>query len=132
MSGKFFDQLLIFVNLHEHVKNRFIPPVYSSDTVSFRVPKPDWPCQFLTKLTQKNLNHLLIYVNFCQHAKNQSIPSVHSGDTVNFWVQRPNWPHPFWPCPTKRFSINFWFLWICTNKQSITLFNQFVLEKWLI
>ena len=31
----FFDKLLIFVNLYEHVKNQFISSTHSSDKVNF-------------------------------------------------------------------------------------------------
>ena len=41
-TQQFFDQLLIFVNLHQHTRNQFILSVHFSDTVNFRVQRPDW------------------------------------------------------------------------------------------
>ena len=52
-QSKNFDQPLTVINLHEHVKNQFIPFVNSSDTVDFRVPSHDWPHPFLTTPTPK-------------------------------------------------------------------------------
>ena len=92
---KVFDQLLIFVNLYQHVKNQLfnlfvlkiqsilicmilyqnqlIPSVHSSDTVSFRDQRPDWPHSFLTMSNQKIFDQLLIFVNLYQHAKNEVV-----------------------------------------------------------
>ena len=73
-SQKFFDQLLIFVNLYQHAKNQFIPSVHSSDTVNFKVPSYDWPHPFLTMPTPKTFK--LIFMKLYQHAKNKLIPLV--------------------------------------------------------
>ena len=68
---KIFDQLLLFVIMDQDEKNQFMPSAHSSDKVSVRVPSPDCPHPFLTKLTTKILNHLLICVKLYQQAKNQ-------------------------------------------------------------
>ena len=96
-----------------------------------RVLLTDWPHPLLTMFNPKIFNHLFISINLCQHAKNQLTPSINSEDTVNFRVQRPDWPHPFLTMPNQKFSINFYFLWICINKQRPTIFHLLVLDKWL-
>ena len=121
-----------FLNFYQHAKNQHIPSVQSSDIVNFRVPSRDWPYPFLAMLISKIFNHLFISVNLCNHTKNQLILSVHSGDTVNFRVQRLDWPHSFLTMPNQKKMLNFYVLWICIDMQRITLFHQFVLEKWLI
>ena len=75
-TQKFFDQLLIFLNLYQHAKNQFIPSVHSSDTVNFKVPSHDWPHPFLTMPTPKTFK--LIFMKLYQHAKNKLIPLVNS------------------------------------------------------
>ena len=75
-SQKFFDQLLIFVNLYQHAKNQFIPSVHSSDTVNFKVPSHDWPHPFLTMPTPKTFK--LIFMKLYQYAKNKLIPLANS------------------------------------------------------
>ena len=113
-TQKFFDQLLIFVNLYLHAKTQFIPSVHSSDKFNFRVLSPGSQHPFLTMLTPKIFNHLLICVNLYQHAKNLLIPSAHSWDTFIFRVQRPNWSHPFSTMPNQK------------NTQSTLNFHEFV------
>ena len=53
---KIFDQLLIFVITYQHTKSQFTPSVHSSDTVNFKVQKPDWLHLFLTMPHQKRFN----------------------------------------------------------------------------
>ena len=91
------DQLLVLVNLYEHVKSSFFRYCHFLSPVA----------RLITKLTLKIFNRLLICVNLCLHAKNQSIPSVHSGDAI--LECRDQIGHtPFSPCPTKKESpINF-------------------------
>ena len=36
LNQKIFDQVLIFVNLYQHVKNQFIPSIHSSKIVSLQ------------------------------------------------------------------------------------------------
>ena len=48
-----FDQLLIFVNLYQDAKKRFIPSVHFSDAVHFRVPSVNWRHPILNMLTSK-------------------------------------------------------------------------------
>ena len=103
---KNFDQLLIFVNLHHHAKKQLFN-LFILQVQSVWVPSPGWAHPFLTMPSPKIFNHILICMNFYQHTKNQLIPSVHSWDTVNFRVQRHIGHTYSWPCPTKRFSINF-------------------------
>ena len=67
-------QLLNFVNLYQHAKNQFIPSVYSSDTVNFKVPSHDGPHPFLTTPTPKTFK--LIFMKLYQHTKNKLIPLV--------------------------------------------------------
>ena len=83
-TQKSFKLLLVFLNLHQHAKNQFIPSIHSWDTANFRVPWPDWPHSFLTTPTQKIFDdQLLIYVNLYQHAKNQAISLICSGNMVD-------------------------------------------------
>ena len=81
--------------MYQHAKNRFI---YSICSFFRRVPSPDWPHPFLTKLISK----ILICVKLYQHAKNQLVPSFLSWDTVNFRVQIPDWPHSFLTMPQQK------------------------------
>ena len=41
LPNNFFYKRPIFENLYQHARNQFIPNVYSSDTVNFRVQRPD-------------------------------------------------------------------------------------------
>ena len=109
------------------LKNQFAPYVHSLDTVNFNVTSLDWTHPFRPS-SPKNFSIMLtqVCVNLYQHTKNWLIPSVHSWDTVTF-----SHIH-FWPHPTNKKSINFWFLQICINIAKIRLFHRFVLEKWLI
>ena len=100
-TQKSMNQLLAFLNFHNHAKNQFIPSIHSSNTVNFRVLPPDWPHQFLTTPISKIFN-LLIFKTLYQHAKNQLILSVHSWYTVKFRVQRPDWPHPLLTIPNQK------------------------------
>ena len=75
--------VLVFLNLHQHAKNQFIPSTHSWDTVNFRVLWPDWPHPFLVTPIQNFFDQLLIYVNLYQHAKNQAISLICSGDMVD-------------------------------------------------
>ena len=85
-TPKIFHHLLIFVSLNQHAKNQFISSVHSSDTVSFRVHRPDWPCPFLTMPNQKIFNQLLIFVNFYQLAKNEAVLSIYCGVMVHLKI----------------------------------------------
>ena len=58
-NPKIFNQLLICMNLYQHAKNQLIPFVHSSDTVNFRVQRPDFPNPFLTMPNQNN--HKIYY-----------------------------------------------------------------------
>ena len=62
------------MNLYQHAKNQFIPSVYSSDTVNFKVPSHDGPHPFLTMPTPKTFK--LIFMKLYLHAKNKLIPLV--------------------------------------------------------
>ena len=75
-TQNYFDQLLIWVNLHQHAKNQFIPSVHSSDTVSVKVPSHDWPNPFLIMWNPKTFQS--IFMKLYQHAKNKLIPLVNS------------------------------------------------------
>ena len=111
-TQKSLNQLLAFLNLHQHAKNQFIPSIHSWDTANFRVLWPDWPHPFLTMPTQKISDQLLICVNLYQHVKNRFIPYVHSSDSVSFRVPWLDWPHPFLTMPTPN---NFNQLLTCMN-----------------
>ena len=85
----------------------YISSCHSSDTVNFRVPSPNWPNPFLTRLTPKIFNHLLICVKLYQHAKNQLVPSFRSWDQ-SILESRDQIGHTsFSPRPIINFSINF-------------------------
>ena len=75
--------VLVFLNLHQHAKNQFIPSTHSWDTVNFRVLWPGWPHPFSTTSHPKYFDQLLISANFCQHVKNPAISLICSGDVVD-------------------------------------------------
>ena len=75
--------VLVFLNLHQHAKNQFIPSTHSWDTVNFRVLQPGWPHPSLTMLTPKFFDQLLIYMNLYRHIKNQAISLICSGNMVD-------------------------------------------------
>ena len=87
------------------------------EIVNFRVPLLDWPHRFLTMPTPKVLNDLLTCMNFNKHAKNQLIPYVHSYEKSILKTRDQIAHNQFWPCSTKKFSTNFYFLGICINMQ---------------
>ena len=58
-SKKYFDQLLMFVNLYQHAKS-VILSAHSSDTVNFRVSSPDLPHTSFDQAHAKNFKHLFI------------------------------------------------------------------------
>ena len=72
-TQKFFNQILIFVNLYQHAKNQFIPSVHSSDIIN---------------PPQKNFQSPFALCEFVPACKKSINPSDHSGDTVKFRVQR--------------------------------------------
>ena len=45
---KLFDQLLIIVNLYQHMKNQFLLFLHFYNSAHFRILWPDWPRQSLT------------------------------------------------------------------------------------
>ena len=73
---KIFNHVFICINLYQHAKNQLIPLFHSSDTVNFRVQRPNWPYLFLTMPNQKIFSQFLIFVNLYQHAKNEAISSI--------------------------------------------------------
>ena len=81
-TQKFFNQILIFVNLHQHAKNQFIPSVHSSDIINFIDPSPGRPPP------KKNFQSSFALCEFVPACKKSVNPSDHSGDTVKFRVQR--------------------------------------------
>ena len=96
-NQKSLKQLLAFLNFHKYAKNQFIPLIHYLDTVSFRVPRPDWPHSFLTMSIPKFFDQLLIYVNLYQHAKNQAISLICSGDMVDQKILQSDGRRTFWP-----------------------------------
>ena len=68
-TQKYFDLLSNFVITYQHAKSQFIPSVHSSDTVNFKVQRPDWLHSFLTMPRQKRFNQPLIFVNLYQNTK---------------------------------------------------------------
>ena len=82
-TQKSLNKLLAFLNLHQHVKNHFIPSAHSQDTVNVRVSWPVWHYPFLTMANQKFVDKALIYVNLYQHEKNQNILLTYSEDMVD-------------------------------------------------
>ena len=125
-----FDQLFIFVNLHQHVENQLILSVHSSDKVNFKVPSQDWPHPFLTMFNPNIFYHSLICVNLHQHAKNQLISPVHSGDTVSpeTTLLTPIFDH----VQPKNFRSTFNFCELVSTCKKIRLVRRYALEKWLI
>ena len=68
-----------------------IPSVHSSDTINFRVQRPDWPHPFLNLPNQKNFNQLLIFMNLHQHAKNEAVSLLCSGEIVDLKILESHW-----------------------------------------
>ena len=68
-TQKSLKQLLAFLNFHQYAKNQFIPLIHYLDTVSFRVPRPDWLHPFLTTPIPKFFDQHLIYVNLINMQK---------------------------------------------------------------
>ena len=95
-TQKNINQILAFLNLHQHTKNQFIPSIHSWDTVNFRVLWPNWPDPFLPVPTQIFFD-LLIYVNFYQYPKDQAISLICSRDRVDWKILQLDWPRIFWP-----------------------------------
>ena len=67
-------------------KKQFIPSVHSTDTVKFRVQRPDWPHPFLTMSNQKIFNRPVIFVNLYQHAKKEVLSSIRSGEILDLKI----------------------------------------------
>ena len=88
------------------IQKVFIPSAHSSDAVNFRVPTPEWPHQFLTKLTLQILPFNLH--EFVPACKKISWLHLFILDIQSILESRDQIHHTyFWPCPTKIFSINF-------------------------
>ena len=85
------------MNLYQHAKNQLIPSVHSSDTVNFRVQRPDGSNPFLTMPNQKIFNQLLIFANLYQHAKNEAVSSICSGEILDLKILQSGWLRAFWP-----------------------------------
>ena len=68
-----------------------------SDTVYFRVQKPDCRHPYLTMPNRKLFNRLIIFVNLYQHAKNEAISSICSREIVDLKVLQSDWLRAFWP-----------------------------------
>ena len=73
-------ELLAFLNFQQ-------ASVYSSDTVNFRFPWPDWPHPFPPIPTSKKF-----WSTFNFHAKNQVI----SGEMVALKILQSDWLRAFW------------------------------------
>ena len=114
-----YKQFLGFLNLYQHEKNQFILSAHFWDQVNFRVLSPDWPHPFLTMPTQKNFWSACAFRESVPTCKNRFIPSVHISDTVNFRVPWLDWSHSFVTIPIQKFSITFYFAWICTSLEKI-------------
>ena len=46
LTQNIFNQLLLFMNLYQHVKNQAISPFYSRDIVDLKTLQTDWPRAF--------------------------------------------------------------------------------------
>ena len=117
LHSQIFDQLLIFVNLYQHAKNKllhlFILRIQSILESHHQTSHTHFsPCP-----PTEIFKHLLICMNLYQNTKNQLIPSLHSSDIVNFRAQRPNWPHSFLTIPNQKNFYQLFFFWICINMQ---------------
>ena len=75
-SQKFFDQLLIFVNLYQHAKNQFIPSVHSQIQPILKSHNMTGHTHFWTSQPPKTFK--LIFMKLYQYAKNKLIPLVDS------------------------------------------------------
>ena len=64
---KNFQATFICMNLYQHAKNWLIASIYFSDTVSFRVQRPNWPHPFFTMPNQEIFNQLFgEFVSTCK------------------------------------------------------------------
>ena len=130
-TQKFFDQLLIFVNLYQHAKKT----VHSSDTINFRVPSPDWSHLFLTIPFPKDFQAPFNLYEFAKNAcmqKIQLIPSLHSSDTVNFRVQKSRLTTPIFDhAKPKNFRPTFNFCeFVSARKKCGCFINLFWRNSW--
>ena len=108
-------QILAFLNLHQHLKNLFIPSVHSWDRISFRNLWPDWPHPFLTMFTQNIFHQLLIYINLYQNAKIKLFIDLF----LRYgWLKNPAvWlAETFWPISQEKKFPQIWDL--CSNTAS--------------
>ena len=76
-------------------KDQLIQSARSSDTVNFRVQRPDWRYTFLNMLNQNIFYQLLIFLNLYQHAKNVSVSSFCSQEIVNLKILQSDWLRAF-------------------------------------
>ena len=79
-------RLLAFLDLHQHVKNQFIPSIHSSDTDNFRVLLLEWTHPLLTKPTQQNVKSTFNFLNLYQHAESEAILSPCFEDTADLKI----------------------------------------------
>ena len=83
------------MKLYQHAKNQLIPSARSSDTVNFRVQRPDWRYTFLNMPNQNIFYQLLIFLSLYQHAKNVSVSSFCSQEIVNLQILQSDWLSAF-------------------------------------
>ena len=94
---KIIKVTLASLNFYEHTKNQFIPIIFSLDTASFCVLKPELPHPFLTIPTPIFFNQLLVSINLYQYAKNQAFSSCCFRDMVDLKILQSDWLRTFWP-----------------------------------
>ena len=80
---KTLNQLLAFLNLHQHAKNQLIPSAHFLDTFNFSDLWPDWSHPFLTMPNQNIFNQHLIFANLYQHAKDETVWLIYSREIVD-------------------------------------------------
>ena len=94
----YWSNFIAFLNLYQHAKNQFIPPIHSWDTSNFTVSGPACPCPLMT-ITQlpskKNFNHLWIFIDLFQNAKNKAIASFCSENIVELKSVQSDWLRAF-------------------------------------
>ena len=112
-TQKSLNQLLAFLNLQQHAKNRFIPSIHSWDTVNFRALRPDWPHPFLSMPTQELFSSTFNLCEFFSSCKK----SGYFGDF--FWrygwlkILQSDCLRTYWPISQERKFPQIWDL--CKN-----------------
>ena len=107
LTPKFFNYLLVCVNLCQHAKKsvNFICSFWRYS--QFQSPETRLATSIFDHSQPKIFDQLLIFVNLYQHAKNQAVSWIYSGKIVGLKILKSDWLRPFWPISQDYFNIGF-------------------------